>query len=136
MGDLNPANMEYESGEILASIIANGFNLFKLDLEGVNVLLIPMLNALNAVFKLKYPQKEDLTTTTSLASVNQASLKSETGQTGNKPKEMVRSVFAIGSSTVSLVELKRFCVYIFSSLLSLPNHFGSLVLNDLNNGSR
>jgi hypothetical protein len=84
-----------------------------LDLEGVNVLLIPTLNALNAVFKLKYPQKEDTT-----------------AKTDNKPKENVRSLFNIGSSSITLVELKRYCIYIFSSLLCLPNHFNSLLIND------
>lgn len=57
-GDLNSAN-EYESGEILASIIVNGSNMFKLDLDGVNILYLPMLNALNAIFKLKYIFKEE-----------------------------------------------------------------------------
>jgi hypothetical protein len=116
LGELN-SNMEYEGGEILASIIVNGYNLFKLDLEGINVLLIPMLNALNAIFKLKYSQKE------------------ETKPSENKPKETIKTSFNIGSNTISLVELKRYCIYIFSSLLSLPNHFSSLNLFDLNANS-
>ena len=116
-GDLNTVTMEYECGEILASIIVNGFNLFKVDLEGVNVLLVPMLNALNSVFKLKYPQKE-------------ADPKSD-----SKLKENVRSMFNIGSNAITLVELKRYCIYIFSSLLCLPNHFSSLVINDQNSAN-
>jgi len=112
-GDLNPVTMEYECGEILASIIVNGFNLFKVDLDGINILLVPMLNALNAIFKLKYPQKE----------IDPKSAE-------NKPKENLRSIFNIGSNSVTLVELKRYCIYIFSSLLSLPNHFSALNIND------
>lgn len=57
-GDLNSTN-EYESGEILASIIVNGSNMFKLDLDGVNILYLPMLAALNAIFKLKYIFREE-----------------------------------------------------------------------------
>lgn len=57
-GDLN-SNNEYESGEILASIIVNGYNMFKLDLDGINILYLPMLFALNAIFKLKYFFKEE-----------------------------------------------------------------------------
>lgn len=110
LGDLN-ANMEYESGEILASIIVNGYNIFKSDLEGVNIILIQMLNVLNAVFNLKYQQKEDQ--------------KSE-----SKQKEIVRTAFNIGSSSVSLIELKRYCIFIFSSLICLPNHFSTLSIND------
>ena len=111
-GDMNPLTMEYESGEILASILVHGFNLFKIDLDGINILLVPMLNALHAIFKLKYPQKE-------------SDPKSE-----NRSKENVRSVFNIGSSSVTLVELKRYCICLLSSLLSLPNHFSGLNIND------
>lgn len=57
-GEMN-ANNEYESGEILASIIVNGYNMFKLDLDGINILHLPMLYALNAIFKLKYVFKEE-----------------------------------------------------------------------------
>jgi hypothetical protein len=104
--DLNQ-QMEYESGEILASILVNGHNLFKCDLEGVNILLLPMLNVLNAIFKLKYVQKEDQ-------------------RVENRSKEIMRTVFNIGSSSVSLIELKKYCIHIFSSLLSVPNHFNTL----------
>ena len=112
-GDFNSTTMEYECGEILASIIVNGFNLFKIDLDGINIILIPMLNALNAIFKLKYPQKE-----------------ADPKSAESKPKEILRSIFNIGSNSVTLVELKRYCIYIFSSLLSLPNHFSVLNIND------
>ena len=71
-----------------------------------------MLNALNAVFKLKYPVKE------------------ETTKEGQKPKELIKSVFHIGFSSISLVELKRYCIYIFSSLLCLANHLSSLPIYD------
>ena len=57
-GEMNLSN-EYESGEILASIIVNGCNVFKLDLDGINILHLPMLFALNAIFKLKYVFKEE-----------------------------------------------------------------------------
>ena len=109
-GDMN-SNNEYESGEILSSIIVNGYNMFKLDLEGINILHLPVLNALYAVFKLKYPMKED-------------------SKAENKPKELIKSVFNIGSSSVTLVELKRYCIYIFSSLLCIANHFTSLPIYD------
>jgi hypothetical protein len=99
--------MEYDNGEVLASILVNGHNLFKVDLKGVTILLVPMLNVLNAVFKLKYPQKED-------------------PRVDNKPKEVIRSSFNIGASQVSLVDLKKYCILIFSSLLSVPNHFNTL----------
>lgn len=110
-GEMN-SNNEYESGEILASIIVNGYNLFKLDLDGINILHLPMLNALNSIFKLKYVSKEDH--------------RSET----NKPKEMIKSIFNIGSSSVSLVDLKHYCISIFTSLLSLSNHLSSLPVYD------
>ena len=84
-GDFNSTTMEYECGEILASIIVNGFNLFKIDLD-----------ALNAIFKLKYPQKE-----------------ADPKSAESKPKEILRSIFNIGSNSVTLVELKRYCIYIF-----------------------
>lgn len=35
-------------------------------------------------------------------------------------------MFNIGSSSVSLVDLKHYCITIFTSLLSLSNHFSSL----------
>lgn len=84
----------------------------KLDLDGINTLHLPMLNALNAVFKLKYPVKE------------------ETTKEGQKPKELIKSVFHIGFSSISLVELKRYCICIFSSLLCLANHLSSLPIYD------
>lgn len=111
LGDYNQM-MEYESGEILASILVNGHNLFKLDLAGVNVLLVPVLNALNSIFKLKYVLRE------------------HEPRADNKPKELVRTVFNIGATSVTLVELKRYCIVIFSSLLSLPSHYGPMQLND------
>jgi len=110
-GEVNLSN-EYESGEILASIIVNGHNIFKLDLEGVNILHLPMLFALNAVFKLKYVFKEE-----------------QRGEV-NKPKELVKSVFNIGASSVSLVDLKYYCINIFTSLLSLSNHLSLLPVYD------
>ena len=75
-----------------------------------------MLNVLHAVFKLKYPLKED-------------------PRVDNKPKEMLRSVFNIGSSQVSLVDLKKFCIHIFASLLSVPNHFSHLAMSEPNSSS-
>ncbi len=111
-GDLN-INNEYESGEILGSIIVNGHNLFKLDLDGINVLHLPMLNALYAVFNLKYPIKEE-------------NIKSD----GLKPKELLKSVFHIGFSSISLVEMKRYCIYILSSFLCLASHLNSLPIYD------
>lgn len=113
-GDMN-SNSEYESGEILGSIIVNGHNMFKLDLDGVNILHQSMLNALTAVFKLKYPIKEENSKTE-----------------GQKPKELLKSIFHIGFSSISLVELKRYCIYIFSSLLCLANHLNSLPIYDNN----
>lgn len=70
-----------------------------------------MLNVLNAIFKLKYPQKED-------------------PRSENKSKELLRTTFNIGSGSVSLVDLKKYCIHIFASLLSIPNHFSSLTLID------
>ncbi len=99
--------IEYENGEILASILVNGHNLFKVDLKGVTILLMPMLNVLHAVFKLKYPQRED-------------------SRTEGKPKEVLRSAFSTGVGQVSLVDLKKYCICIFSSLISVPNHFNTL----------
>ena len=112
LGELNSSTNEYESGELLASIIVNGHNIFKLDLDGVNILHLPMLHALNAVFKLKYQVRDEG--------------KSEP----NKPKEITKSLFNIGACSVSLVELKRYCVCIFSSLLCLANHLSSLPVYD------
>lgn len=108
-GELN-SNNEYENGEILASIIVNGYNMFKLDLDGINILHLPMLHALNAIFKLKY--------------------KDEQRGEANKPKELIHTIFNIGSSSVSLVNLKHYCISIFSSLLCLSNHFNKLPVFD------
>jgi len=110
-GEMNSAN-EYESGEILASILVNGYNIFKLDLDGINILHLPMLFALNAVFKLKYVFKEE-----------------QRGET-NKPKELIKSVFNIGAGSVTLVDLKNFAINIFTSLLSLSNQLNSLPVYD------
>ena len=48
----------YDNGEILTSILVNGANLFKINLQGIHILLPGILNALDAVFKLKYGKKE------------------------------------------------------------------------------
>jgi hypothetical protein len=108
LGELNTSTMEYEGGELMASIIVNGCNLFKLDLDGSSIVVLPMLNALHAVFKLKYTMREE----------------------PNRPKELMKSMFNIGATSVTLVELKRYCIGIFSSLLSLPNHFGTIGIAD------
>jgi hypothetical protein len=140
LGEMNSA-MEYESGEILATIIVNGCSIFKLDLDGVNILVNPMLNALSAVFKLKYPQKEEANsgtkTATSLVEQPQQTQQQQQQQQQQQLQQQqqqqqqikVKSVFIIGSNAVSLVELKRYCIYILSSLLSLPNHFYPLGLD-------
>ena len=108
LGELNSSTLEYEGGELLASIIVNGCNLFKLDFDGSSVVLLPMLNALHAVFKLNYTMRED----------------------PNRPKELVKPVFNIGAQSVTLFELKRYCIVIFNSLLSMPNHFGQVTLSE------
>lgn len=108
LGEFNTSTLEYEGGEILASIIVNGCNIFKLDLEGSSVVILPMLNTLHAVFKLKYAMREE----------------------PNRPKELMKTVFNVGAQSVTLIELKRYCIVIFNSLLSMPNHFGQVGLND------
>lgn len=108
LGEFNSNTLEYEGGEILASIIVNGCNIFKLDLEGSSIIIIPMINALHAVFKLKYSMREE----------------------PNRPKELMKTVFNVGAQSVTLVELKRYCIVIFNSLLSMPNHFGQVGLNE------
>ena len=133
-GDYN-GHMEYENGEILASIIANGYNLFKSDLDGINILINPVLNALNVIFKLKYPQKEDTVTTTNKPGSSAADAANMAGSgpggAAMKAKEYAKSTFNIGSNSITLVELKRYCIHILSSLLSVPNQFSSLsIFND------
>lgn len=43
---------------------------------------------------------------------------------------MIKTVFNIGASSVSLVDLKHYCINIFTSLLSLSNHLSNLPVYD------
>lgn len=89
-----------ECDEIIASILYNSSDLFRIDLDGVQTLLPSFINALELVL----PEKD---------------LKM-------KQQQII--------TAINKNELRRASIHILLSILTLPLHFQTLPIRDINNG--